>query len=143
MTKQSHRRKESYLSRYMKAPFRFLMKARDMYVRGMIECSTHFSYVNVSMGCPSGQVCTLPRSFSVNSETNDDDFNELVRAASLKSFGDRRQPVIKVPRSRSVAIGRIDEDKPCDFGDDMIKLKPHIYPRSRSYAIRRGGAGLF
>ncbi|TKY55599.1 hypothetical protein E2542_SST20017 [Spatholobus suberectus] len=150
MTKQKERRKESKLSRCLKAPLRFLMKARDMYVRGMIECSSQLSYVDAAVGCPAGQLCTIPRSFSVNSarsSASDDDFKELIRAASLRSYGNRvefAEAAMKMPRSRSVGIGRIDENKPCDFGDDVIKVRPNIYPRSKSYATRRsGGAGLF
>ncbi|KAG5102608.1 hypothetical protein JHK84_047577 [Glycine max] len=155
MTKQKERRKESKLSRYMKAPLRFLKKARDMYVHGMIECSGQLSYVEASMGCPTGQLCTLPRSFSVGSATrsaaSDEDFEELVRAASLRSYGGRvvfgdaaaAAVEMKMPRSRSVGIGRIDEDKVCEFGDNGIKVRPNAYPRSKSYAACRDGAGLF
>lgn len=39
-----------------------------------------------------------------------------------------------MPRSRSVAIEKIDEDKPCDFGED-VTVKTDVFPRSRSYAI--------
>ena len=154
MTKQKERRKESKLSRYMKAPLRFLKKARDMYVYGMIECSGQLSYVEASIGCPTGQLCTLPRSFSVGSATrsttSDDDFKELVRAASLRSYGNRVQfgdaaaaavKKMKMHRSRSVGIfGRIDEEKVCEFGDDGIKVRPNAYPRSKSYAARRDGS---
>ncbi|KAK7263266.1 hypothetical protein RJT34_30853 [Clitoria ternatea] len=143
--------KESKLSRYMKAPLRFLMKARDMYVKGMIKCSGQFAHVDAAMGCPTGQLCTVPRSFSVNSarsSTIDDDFKDLIRAASLRSygfpveFGEKMKK--KMPRSRSVGIGRIDEDKACDSGDDVMKAIPDVYPRSRSSAFRSwGGAGPF
>ncbi|KAJ1399638.1 hypothetical protein SESBI_30188 [Sesbania bispinosa] len=143
MTKQS---KGSKLMRYMKAPLRFLIKARDMYVQGMIHWSGHLNYVDAAMGCPTGQLATIPRSFSVNSATrskaSDDDFKELIRAASLRSYGNRvdlGSEAMKVPRSRSVGIGRIKEDEPYDFGDDA-NVKPLICPRSRSYAIRRGAA---
>ncbi|CAJ1943031.1 unnamed protein product [Sphenostylis stenocarpa] len=153
MTKQKERRKESKLSSYMKAPFRFLKKARDMYVRGMIRCSAQLSNVDAAMGCPTGQLCTLPRSFSVGSATrataSDDDLKELIRAASIRSYGTRfdfgeaAAMKMKMPRSRSVGIGRIDEDKPCEFVDDVIKVRPNVYPRSKSYVTRRGGPGLF
>ncbi|KAL9326843.1 hypothetical protein ACSQ67_007488 [Phaseolus vulgaris] len=155
MTKQKERTKESKLSTYMKAPLRFLKKARDMYVRGMIRCSAQLSHVDAAMGCPTGQLCTLPRSFSVGSATrstaSDDDFKELIRAASLRSygpgfeFGEAAVMKMKMSRSRSAGIGRIDEDKPCEFGDDaiMVRPRPNVYPRSKSYAISRGGPGLF
>ncbi|KAK7330937.1 hypothetical protein VNO77_25143 [Canavalia gladiata] len=148
MSKQIERGKESKVRRYIKASLRFLTRVRDIYVEGMIQCSGHFAYAEAALGCPTGQLSTLPRSFSVNSATSDDDFKDLVRAASLRSYGNRVEfgdAVIKMPRSRSVGIGKIDENKPCDYFEDdaLIKVKPNIYRRSRSYAPRRGGAGLF
>jgi hypothetical protein len=43
-------------------------------------------------------------------------------------------------RSRSVAIGRIDEEtSTCDFDEDQdVKAKTgQVYPRSRSYAVSK------
>jgi hypothetical protein len=140
--------KGSKLSRYMKAPLRILKKVRDMYVHGMIQCSHDLAYVDhVTMGCPT-QFYSLPRSFSVNSTTSttsNDDFKELVRAASIKIRDDNRDEMVaeamKVSRSCSVGIGRIEEDKVCEFEDhDDIKAKPLLYSRSRSCAIRRGAS---
>ncbi|KAF7828605.1 Uncharacterized conserved protein UCP031279 [Senna tora] len=146
--------KESRLSRCMKAPIRFLSKARDFYIHGMTECSGRFAYVDAAMGCPAGQLSALPRSFSLSSSTRStsaDDYKDLVRAASMRRTYNngnghpldfdrlRRPPPQTVPRSRSVAIGRIDEDKPCDFGDD-VAVKPNVYPRSKSYGVHRRSA---
>lgn len=144
MTKKD-KSKGSKLTRYMKAPLRFLVKLKDMYVNGMIQCSRDFAYVDhATMGCPT-QLYSFPRSFSVNSTTSttsDDDFKELVRAASLRIRDENcvklGSKAMKVPRSRSVGIGRIEEDEVCEFGvDDNIKVdKPLLYSRSRSCAIR-------
>jgi len=143
-------KKESRMSRYIKAPIRVLSKARDFYIQSMSECAGQVTYGG-GIGCPMPHVSpTLPRSFSVNSSRSwghdNDDYRELVRAASTRSLGkkvqlpeQRQSPVggVKVvPRSRSVAIGRIDEDKTCDFGQD-VKVKPDIYPRSKSYAVSK------
>lgn len=138
--------KESRLSRCMKAPMRFLSKARDFYIHGMTECSRHFAYVDAAMGCPVGRPSTLPRSFSNGStrSSSGDDYRDLIRAASVRSYGNRFESDLlgkppaptRVSRSRSVGIGRIDEDKPCDFGDD-VEVKPIIYRRSRSCAVHR------
>ncbi|CAK8562537.1 unnamed protein product [Lathyrus sativus] len=127
--------KGSKLSRYMKAPLRFMIKVRDMYINGMIQCSRDLAYVDhTTMGCPT-QFYSLPRSFSVNSTTSDEDFKELVRVAS-RTIRDEN-PVEVVSRSRSVGIGRIEEDKVYEFGgDDDIKVKPLLFSRSRSCAIR-------
>ncbi|GMJ03857.1 hypothetical protein like AT4G37700 [Hibiscus trionum] len=142
--------KESRLSRYLKAPVRFLVKAGNFYVKSMTEYSERVGYGTV-MGCPTGQVNTLPRSYSVGSTRSgnggDDDFRELVRAASTRTIDnkarfdfDRRQQARqspKMPRSHSVGIGRIDEDKTCEFEEDVIKVKPAYFPRSRSYAVSK------
>lgn len=146
-------KKESKLSWCMKAPIRILIKLRDLYIQGMNECSGRLDY-GMAMGCPTPQISTLPKSFSTNSarSTNNDDFRELMRAASTRSQANkaqwdlpRKQQPAKSPattrpnnfsRSRSVGFGRIDEDKPCDFGEDDIKVNTdHVYPRSRSYAV--------
>ncbi|GAU45426.1 hypothetical protein TSUD_182950 [Trifolium subterraneum] len=143
--------KGSKLSKYMKAPLRILKKVRDMYVHGMIQCSHDLAYVNhATIGYPT-QFYSLPRSFSVNSTTSHDDFKELVRAASLKirdsNHVELGAEAMKVPRSHSVGIGRIEEDKVCEFedidddnGNDDIKVKPLLYSRSRSCAIRNGAS---
>ncbi|KAL2322856.1 hypothetical protein Fmac_027235 [Flemingia macrophylla] len=144
MGKQRGIRKERKLRRYLKAPLRFLRKARDMYVRGMVETSAHFSYLEASVGFPTGPVFTVPTNFNVNSPSSQEDFKELVRAASVGTssspfdFGEEAQ-IIRVPRCRSMEIGTIHEDKPCVFDDDhVIAVGPNIYPRRRG-----GSATLF
>ncbi|KAK6798304.1 hypothetical protein RDI58_006006 [Solanum bulbocastanum] len=145
--------KESRIKRCIKAPIRVLIKARDCYVHSLMDCSGKIGYGSV-MGVP--QISALPRSFSVNSSVSssrDEDFRELVRIASRKSLVNkietellRQKSIAKnvdlVPRSRSVAIGRIDEDKPCDFGDD-VKVHTDLFLRSRSCAVSSRKTGLF
>ncbi|XP_058752674.1 uncharacterized protein LOC131625862 [Vicia villosa] len=135
MTNKDNSSKGRKLSRYMKAPLRFMIKVKNMYVNGMIQCSRDLAYVDhTAMGCPT-QFYSLPRSFSVNSTSSDDDFKELVRVASRTLSDENRAELIS--RSRSVGIGRIEEDKEYEFGaDDDIKVKPLLYSRSRSCAIR-------
>ncbi|KAI3524653.1 hypothetical protein L1887_03315 [Cichorium endivia] len=84
-----------------------------------------------------------PKSYSTTSSRNED-FAELMRIASTRNLGNRldgeflrqQQSVAPppLPRSQSVAIGRIDEDSPADFGDDF-RLKPKMFLRSRSHAL--------
>ncbi|KAK8587020.1 hypothetical protein V6N13_086028 [Hibiscus sabdariffa] len=142
--------KERKLSRYLKAPIRFLIKVGDFYIKSMTEYSEKVGHGTI-LGCPAGHVNALPRSYSVGSTRSghgDNDFRELLRAASTRHFDDnkarrqqaRRSP--KMPRSQSVGIGRIDEDKPCDFDADFIKVKPAYFPRSRSYAVTKREGGL-
>ncbi|KAJ6327930.1 hypothetical protein OIU77_009748 [Salix suchowensis] len=43
-----------------------------------------------------------------------------------------------MPRSHSVPpIGRIDEETPCDFDEEDVKVKSSVCPRSRSYAVSK------
>lgn len=145
--------KKRKLSWY-KAPIRLLIKIRDFYVHSITECSGHFEYgIGAAMACPTSQITTLPKSFSTNStkSSSKEDYSELIRVASTRSVGNRtqldslqKQKVTKsplagpddMPRSRSVGIGRIDEDKPCEF-EEEIKVNTDVYPRSRSYAVTR------
>lgn len=143
--------KEGKFSRCIKAPIRILTRARDFYIKSMSNCASNVSnYGSLgAMGCPAPHVGTsLPKSFSVRSSasSNDDDLAELMKAASTRSLGKKidlellRQQqspmggVNFVPRSHTVAIGRIDEEKPCDFGEDF-KLKTDAFPRSKSHAV--------
>ncbi|CAN4083052.1 unnamed protein product [Withania somnifera] len=145
--------KESRIRKCVKAPIRVLIKARDCYVQNLMDCSGKIGYSSV-MGVP--QISASPRSFSVNSSVSssrDEDFRELVRIASRKSLANKVESelvrpkslavsVNVVPRSRSVVIGRIDEDKPCDFGDE-VKVNTDVFTRSRSCAVSSRRTGLF
>lgn len=156
------KRANSFQNRFMgiiTIPIRVLTKARDFYIQSLTDCSGKIGYgANSTVGF-SGP---LPRSFSVNSSRSDDgeDFAELLRVASTKSLGNRiaqmdtfsrqqlvmkLQPVMHgmggskgVPRSCSVGMGKIDEDKACDFGECKVVdpcKKGVLYPRSKSYAV--------
>lgn len=141
---------QSKFRHYLENPRKILHKARDFYVKSMEDCANKLSYGGV-VGCPGPQVWRLPRSFSVNysKSRNDERFKELL-AAMNKKFGsgvdlnERRQQKMEkgaMRRSYSTSVwlllGRIDEDKPCYFEDDMI------YARSRSYAAKRNLIWVF
>lgn len=151
--------KESKLKKILKVPLKILTSARDFYMKGMTEYSDQV-YV---MSNPTGNLNNMPRSYSVSSSKSnhfDDDYRELIRAASTRSTLGRsnnmdvraRQQYItrdkksaaevadNMSRSRSVAIGRIDEEtSTCDFDEDQdVKAKTgHVYPRSRSHAVSK------
>ncbi|CAN4079804.1 unnamed protein product [Withania somnifera] len=148
--------KESRIKKCMKAPIRVLVKARDYYVHSLLDCSGSIGYGSV-MGVP--QISALPRNLSVNSSVSssrDEDFRELVQIASRKSLVNKVEPELLrqnslaknalninvVPRSRSVAIGRIDEDKPCDFAEE-VKMNTDVFTRSRSCAVFSRRTGMF
>ncbi|GFQ05410.1 hypothetical protein PHJA_002685100 [Phtheirospermum japonicum] len=138
--------------RIITTPFRALCKARDFYVRSMMNCANR----NIVGLQGTSQTTGLPRSFSVSSARSsdtDEDYRELVRAASARNIGSRIDldayisPQAMPPRSISVAMGRIDEDRPCCyFGEDnvivdgnkVVNVKSELkYPRSKSHAVTR------
>lgn len=132
------------LSRWLGAPVRALSRACDSYVRRMSACAgrmpTHAGTVGRGgFGPGTMQAATFS---SRSRRGGDEDVSELVRAMSQRQQADRSVvPDVAVPvRSRSVAVGRIDEDAPCEFGAD-VRIGP-VMPtvrRSRSVAV---GGGL-
>ena len=152
--------------RIISTPFRALGKA---YVRSITGCASQTQY-------PSSSVSTaFPRSKSSSSaafsssastrRTTDfgigDDYSELVRAASVRSFGHKNeidmfiQEKVKqeklqlemqkkmkyggLPKSSSVGMAKIDEDEEGEEGSvnpkTTKKVSELLYPRSKSYAV--------
>lgn len=148
--------KRSKLSKFFQAPIWWLIKAKDVYIKSM-KYSDHLGYGTI-MGCPTGPVVTtLPKSSSANStksSSHGDEYKELLKGGSSrdltlsnrvlqkqqslpeKSSNTCREADHISPRSFSVGIGRIDEEKPCDFDEDDIKITTDLlFPRSRSNAF--------
>ncbi|KAB5547471.1 hypothetical protein DKX38_010877 [Salix brachista] len=150
--------KESKLKKILKVPLKILTSARDFYMKGLTEYSDQVCV----MSCPTGNLNNMPRSHSVSSTRSnrfDDDYKDLLRAASTRSILGRsnnmdvrtrqqyithQKPATEVTgnmsRSRTVAIGRIDEETACDFDEDedvKAKTDRHVYPRSRSSAVSK------
>ncbi|KAG6425121.1 hypothetical protein SASPL_115545 [Salvia splendens] len=150
-------------------PYRALCKARDFYVKSMLNCANS-NAIGLQSSVQPGPA--LPRSFSATmsssrSRRDDDvDYRELVRAASARTIGGRvdldayvKQERKAKPgrralpsRSASVAMGRIDEERPTGyFGEDIkigninkfdnskiVDRKCELkYPRSKSHAAVR------
>ncbi|XP_051216405.1 uncharacterized protein [Lolium perenne] len=131
-----------------RAPGRALGRARDLYVRGLTSCAGQFpgdaafgypSFPGTPRSCSrSGddfRSCSASPSSSSRSFAGDSDLRELMRAASERRAPPPEPPV--VPRSQSVAMGKIDEDRPCDFGG--LAGADVAFGRSRSYAVSRFG----
>ncbi|KAL7090142.1 hypothetical protein ACP275_12G022200 [Erythranthe tilingii] len=146
-------RKKSKFARYTKGPIKILTRIRDFYVQSLTGCAGQVSYGGDAFGFPAAHnFSNLPRSLSAsssysNSGTRDEDLKELVRIASTRSLTGKieaellRSPVrgggvTAIRRSRTVTIGRIDEEKPCEFGgvDGGCGARAEVFPRSRSYA---------
>lgn len=143
--------KEKLIVRCMKAPLKALCKARDLYVKNMTKCANNINYC----AYPS----TLPRSFSVaSSRPSEEDLREVmqmvmaqrslrVKAADTTTTAAMPRPPVgpkPLPKSHSVAIGRIDEEKPSYFDEDSEKDKGRLfYPRSRSYAMTKSRSRMY
>lgn len=140
----------SKLGRWLGAPVRALSRACDSYVRRMSACAgrmpTHAAAYGGRGGFAPGRAQAATFSSRSRRGAGDDDVGELVRAMSERQASTgRREGVaaaVSVPvRSRSVAVGRIDEDAPCEFGaDDAVRVGGPAVRRARSVAV--GSAGL-
>ena len=118
--------------RCLRAPVRVLCSVRDLYVKGMNGCAGRVQYGAAgAIACPSYSDFSHSRSFSSGrSSASDEDLRELIRAVSRSS-----QMPVTVRRSQSVVAGRIDEDAPCDFKEDVKVGSDLLFPRNRSYAV--------
>ncbi|XP_014500245.1 uncharacterized protein LOC106761232 [Vigna radiata var. radiata] len=148
--------KQNKLVWIITTPFRVLGKARDAYVRSITQCGHSMNYSNPVDA--AGRFEALPRSYSVaTSRSDNEDFAELLRAASARTLGNRidvdlvlkqqaqsRPPISSngLPKSTSVGMGRIDEDTPYDLSEGDVGTLPKSYPRSRSYAVGKTSAVL-
>ncbi|RLN18860.1 hypothetical protein C2845_PM02G04070 [Panicum miliaceum] len=123
------------LGRCARAPLRALVRARDLYVSRMASCAGGGGR-GAGLG-PVGLVAA-PRcqshGFYRSGAGADDDVRELIRATSRAG----RAPGVGGvgPRSQSVAVGRIDEDRACEFGlgDGERAQALGLGPRSKSCA---------
>ncbi|XP_027356299.1 uncharacterized protein LOC113865760 [Abrus precatorius] len=146
--RKGKQQKQNKLVWIITTPIRVLGKARDMYVRSITKCGHSMNYSNPVDA--AGRFEALPRSYSAaTSRSDNEDFAELLRAASARTLVNRidvdlalkqqasAQPVSSngLPKSTSVGMGRIDEDKPFDLGEGGLNGMPNSYPRSRSYAV--------
>jgi hypothetical protein len=122
-----------HLSWLWRAPRRALGAARDLYVRSLTGCAGQLQ-CDAAFGYPSlGGMPEYSFSASSSRRSDDDDLRELIRAASQRRAA--QAPV--VPRSQSVAMARIDEDRPCEFGSAAAAGAVSL-PRSQSCAVGPG-----
>ncbi|GER30993.1 hypothetical protein STAS_06972 [Striga asiatica] len=144
-------RKQNKLIRIIIVPIRVLARARDFYLTSLAGLGGAATYGNF-MGCPTP---TITRSLSVssNSRTAEEQRRDLARLRSVNIGKDddvalRRSksarplssgvPAAAVPRSRTVAFGRIDEDKVFEYEEDEVGLLGRAvdFSRARSYGGR-------
>lgn len=138
--------KETKFARYIKAPVRVLTKARDFYVRTMSDWAERGDY-----GSAGGYSVNTPFYDPPATTQNHEDLTVLVRAVSARNLSKRAQSeILRRPRhdavasrrslrwTRSVGIGRIEEDKPCEFGEDVTVETRHVeYGRSKNCTVSK------
>ncbi|KAJ8769389.1 hypothetical protein K2173_002593 [Erythroxylum novogranatense] len=134
--------KHTNLRKFVNAPIKILVMARNLYVKGMNECSQHLGAA--SFGCPTGHLNDLSRSSSLSSSKSgnrDDDYRELVKAAVSNTLKRQqsRKSARKVGRTLSVGFPIIDEEKSCHF--EYVKVNVDIFARSRSSPVPKRTIG--
>lgn len=121
--------KNKSIRRCINKPVKALNKVMDLYVQGMASFANKLSN-------GGGRKTNLATStFGVNSSSStrnsEKDFRELLKIASTRMVNDRQEFLNRqqsatstkatkdLPRrcSQSLVIGRIDEDRVCDFRD--------------------------
>ncbi|KAI8534766.1 hypothetical protein RHMOL_Rhmol10G0122400 [Rhododendron molle] len=126
--------KGTKFTRCFKAPFRFLIKARDFYVRAMCDWAARFEKCGGATGYYAvAQFSIPPDSYGFHSSRNsmqNEELMELMRATSARNQNNRvddkseilwRLPCVKstiaggssARRRGRVGIERIEEDMPC------------------------------
>ncbi|KAL8044649.1 hypothetical protein ABFX02_08G058800 [Erythranthe guttata] len=138
--------KQSKFTRYMKGPIKVLTGAGNLCVRSITAVGgggggNMISYGN-AMGCPTPRTPTSTfegrRPARHAAASTRGKVEAELRCRSTGSF--TPVGVVAVPRrSRTVAFGRIDEEKPFDcFGEENCRVgllgDSYSYPKSRSYA---------
>ncbi|KAL0697545.1 hypothetical protein Bca4012_053667 [Brassica carinata] len=141
--------------RIISTPFRALNK---FYVRSITGCvpRTHYSSSAFSDPFSRSRSSSSASSRRTSDLGIDNDYSELVRAASVRSLGhkneidmfiqeklqQKKQKKLKqegLPKSSSVGMSRIDEEEEVEEGSVNPKKTKKVsdlrYPRSKSYAV--------
>ncbi|KAL8231891.1 hypothetical protein R6Q57_001669 [Mikania cordata] len=122
-TKATSQNKPLLIVRIIKTPIHALCKAKDYYIKGINNFNT--AYNRPMMVREGANRFTMPllRSFSSTMLVNDDTGNQSGGQVTryIKQNPANRSISLKfVPRSCSVRMGRIDEDRASSFRNDII-----------------------
>ncbi|CAK9145497.1 unnamed protein product, partial [Ilex paraguariensis] len=139
------------LRRYIRAPKRFLRKARDFYVESLVNFDGRVAGVGKVMGGPHPPLAKHFGSRPRKSKDKDE-LMELFGSISRWNIGSKEETDVQgvnerrgavtgyngMGRSFSVGLGRIgtiDEEKPYDYEEEEINVIDILFSRSRSYAV--------
>jgi hypothetical protein len=122
MTKKTT--KQSKFKNFLLGPVRILKKARQFYMKSVIECAGGYG-VGAANHIPH-----LPKPKIINLNVVDEGNNVATR---------QKQSVSRFKTNNEVKqMGKIDEDQPCHFENNQINLKTkllHLYPSRRSSSV--------
>ncbi|GFY89505.1 hypothetical protein Acr_06g0014450 [Actinidia rufa] len=154
---------QSKFMKLVRAPITILSKARDLYMKRLFDCASKHGLSGANAVCPAPLVPRNPSVGSTNEVVHGEEVRELVRVVSKRDVAGTRVEILKVDglkeegkptvgaigvgRSYSVGIGRIgriDEDKPCEFEEEEghhVQANGNIrnqqlYPRSKTYVVK-------
>lgn len=147
-------KKQNKFVYYIKTPIRILTMTRDFYTKSMFECAGRIDQGSI-MNSTAPQVFQLPKNFNLRSSkrSNDEYYWGRARLASARHVGGAKinavdfegnivskKPAIEaaVEVSYSVGIGkigRIDEDRTCEFKE--INVDKFLHP-STTISIFQG-----
>ncbi|EEE66494.1 hypothetical protein OsJ_22940 [Oryza sativa Japonica Group] len=127
-----------------RAPRRALCRARDFYVRSITGCAGHlppdaaFGYGYPTFAAPTTPTMSRNSSFassrySAGGRRRRRHARARPRPRWQRLAAERATAAAEpatVPRSQSVAMARIDEDRPCEFAGVGL-----VFPRSQSCAV--------
>ncbi|KAK8961806.1 hypothetical protein KSP40_PGU016563 [Platanthera guangdongensis] len=127
------------LIRCIWAPIRGLARACDYYVHSMTTLADRFPAEAAATTYFSFAGDDALRFSSAMRSSGEDDLFELVRFASQCRVAAAAEAV---RRSRSAALGRIDENEICDFSGEVGESL--IFPGRRGFAVgRKRDAAVF
>ncbi|XP_010414732.1 PREDICTED: uncharacterized protein LOC104700835 [Camelina sativa] len=172
-------KKKNRFLRIVTMPLKVLSKARDLYMRSITGCAarTHYSSAVDAASVPFPRSRSTSSAFSSSASsrrrssdyTFDDDYSELIRAASARSLGhkneidmiihqqlqqqqqQRQRQEIRVaavavsgknglPKSSSVGMTMARIDEEDEEEGSIKKGSDLLYPRSRSHAVTIRGS---
>lgn len=130
--------RQSKLKHYILAPVRILKRARQLYLKGVVDCAG--GYGDGAISPVVHHISHLPNTDSLNHSSRrtsgGEGRRELLRTVQVKSVGNenkQRHPFVgyecnrmKMSYSAEVRkMGRIDKDQPCSFEEDQMDFKNH------------------
>lgn len=139
--------KQSRFRHYVRAPKRFLRRARDFYIDSLVTFDSKVGSATI-ITCPAPNTTHMPKNFGSNKLRDEDEKLEETHRQNWSNMDFDRVVCLRergssgyggIERSYSVALGKIgtiDEDEQCEFQENLA-LKNDMFLRTRSHAVSR------